>query len=82
MALISCPNCGKRITDRTEICPHCNAVLIQKDETPIVSKDSVISNVKKRRKECNEVLYLKLLPFRNDVFPHITLMILDPIPAV
>lgn len=47
MALISCPNCGKRITDRTEICPHCNAVLIKKDDTPIVSKDSVISNVKK-----------------------------------
>ena len=47
MALISCPNCGKRITDRTEICPHCNAVLIKKDDTPIVSKDSIISNVKK-----------------------------------
>lgn len=47
MALISCPNCGKRITDRTEICPHCNAVLIKKDDTPIVSKDSIISNGKK-----------------------------------
>lgn len=48
MALISCPNCGKRITDRTEICPHCNAILIKKDDTPIVSKDSIISNGKKR----------------------------------
>lgn len=48
MALISCPNCGKRITDRTEICPHCNAVLIKKDDTPIVSRDSIISNGKKR----------------------------------
>lgn len=47
MALISCPNCGKRITDRTEICPHCNAVLVKKDNTPIVSKDSIISNGKK-----------------------------------
>lgn len=47
MALISCPNCGKRITDRTEICPHCNAVLVKKDITPIVSKDSIISNGKK-----------------------------------
>ena len=47
MALISCPNCGKRITDRTEICPHCNAVLIKKDDTPIVSKDSIISSGKK-----------------------------------
>lgn len=48
MALISCPNCGKRITDRTEICPHCHAVLIKKDDAPIVSKDSIISNGKKR----------------------------------
>ena len=47
MALISCPNCGKRITDRTEICPHCNTVLIKKEDTPIVSKDSFISNGKK-----------------------------------
>lgn len=47
MALISCPNCGKRITDRTEICPHCNAVLIKKDDTSIVSKNSIISNGKK-----------------------------------
>lgn len=47
MALISCPHCGKRITDRTEVCPHCQTVLIQKNDTVIVSKASVLSDGKK-----------------------------------
>lgn len=47
MALISCPHCGKRITDRTEVCPHCQTVLIQKNDTVIVSKTSVLSDGKK-----------------------------------
>lgn len=47
MALISCPNCGKRITDRTKVCPHCNTALIKKDDTPIVSKESVAADGKK-----------------------------------
>ena len=47
MALIYCPNCGKRITDRTEICPQCHTVLIKKDDTPVVSKESILSDGKK-----------------------------------
>ena len=47
MALISCPHCGKRITDRTEVCPHCQTVLIQKNDKVIVSKASVLSDGKK-----------------------------------
>lgn len=47
MALISCPHCGKRITDRTEVCPHCKTVLIQKNNESIISKESILSDGKK-----------------------------------
>jgi|GEM_PF-4349634 len=47
MALIVCPNCGKRITDRTEVCPHCKTVLAQEKETPLVTKAEVLSDGKK-----------------------------------
>lgn len=47
MALIVCPNCGKRITDRAEVCPHCKTVLTQEKETPLVTKAGVLSDGKK-----------------------------------
>ncbi len=47
MALISCPHCGKRISDRTEVCPNCKTVLIQKNDEIVVSKETVISDGKK-----------------------------------
>ncbi|AWB67686.1 zinc ribbon domain-containing protein [Saccharobesus litoralis] len=27
MALIACPNCGKRISDKAEVCQHCHTAL-------------------------------------------------------
>ena len=33
MALISCPNCGKQISEKAEICPGCGYVLKKKEET-------------------------------------------------
>lgn len=47
MALISCPHCGKRITDRTEVCPNCKTVLIQKNDEIVLSKETVILDGKK-----------------------------------
>lgn len=47
MALISCPHCGKRVSDRTEVCPNCKTVLIQKNDEIVVSKETVISDGKK-----------------------------------
>ena len=47
MAIISCPHCGKRISDRTEVCPNCNTVLIQKNDEIVVSKESILFDSKK-----------------------------------
>ena len=47
MAIISCPHCGKRISDRTEVCPNCNTVLIQKNDEIVVSKEIILSDSKK-----------------------------------
>lgn len=33
MALISCPNCGKQISEKAETCPGCGYVLKKKEET-------------------------------------------------
>lgn len=33
MAIIYCSQCGKKVTDRMTVCPHCQAVLIKKAET-------------------------------------------------
>lgn len=48
MALIRCANCGKRITDRTEICPHCKAVLISRPDSTAAFKKSILPNSLKR----------------------------------
>ena len=32
MAIIFCSQCGKKVTDRMTVCPHCQAVLIKKAE--------------------------------------------------
>ena len=41
MAIISCPNCGKQITDRMEICPHCYTVLLKPKEASNMTKDTI-----------------------------------------
>lgn len=46
MALISCPHCGKQITDRMEKCIHCGAVLIEKTVQPTVTKEEVKASAK------------------------------------
>ena len=32
MALLSCPNCGHKISDKADLCPFCSNRLNQKDE--------------------------------------------------
>ncbi len=47
MALIFCPHCGKRISDRVETCPHCNTALEQTSGKPVGVKECCPLNVKK-----------------------------------
>lgn len=44
MAIISCPNCGKQISSRVEVCPYCDATL----SVPSKQKESVIGSDKSR----------------------------------
>ena len=46
MAIIVCPNCGKKVTDRMENCPHCHAVLIEQAEQPTVTKEAIKESAK------------------------------------
>ena len=46
MAIIVCPNCGKKVTDRMEICPHCHAVLIEQTEQPNITKEAIMASAK------------------------------------
>ena len=42
MALISCSNCGKEVSDKAKICPNCGCQLIEEiiaEETPIICED-------------------------------------------
>ena len=43
MAIVSCPYCGKRITDRMVKCPHCSADLVKQAEQSIVTKEEPAS---------------------------------------
>lgn len=43
MAQNYCSNCGKRITNRTEVCPHCKAVLKQTNENAFAANDGAFS---------------------------------------
>ena len=62
MAIIACHNCGKKVTDRMEECPHCHAVLIEKAEKqkvnkPILSKEVMKASVK------GNIIYAALATF-------------------
>lgn len=46
MAIISCPNCGKQITDRMEKCPHCDAILLKPKEASSITKDEIKQVIK------------------------------------
>ena len=46
MAIIVCPNCGKKVTDRMEKCPHCHVVLIEQVEKPIITKETIKASAK------------------------------------
>ena len=46
MAIIVCPHCGKKVTDRMEKCPHCHAVLIEQVEQPMITKETIKASAK------------------------------------
>ena len=41
MALINCPKCGKEISDRGQICPHCKTWLNEANN-PVFQKPSKV----------------------------------------
>lgn len=46
MAIIFCSQCGKKVTDRMEVCPHCQSVLIKKAVPKPVTKEEVQISLK------------------------------------
>ncbi len=43
MALISCPECGKEISDKVKACPHCGYPLLEESQTEAPQKVEVTS---------------------------------------
>ena len=46
MAIIVCPNCGEKVTNRMEKCPHCHSGLIKQAEQPAVTKKMIEASAK------------------------------------
>ena len=46
MAIIFCSQCGKKVTDRMTVCPHCQAVLIKKVQPEPVTKEAIKESLK------------------------------------
>lgn len=46
MAIIKCPQCGKEVSNRTQMCPRCNTVLIEVEEKEKVSVEKVKTTAK------------------------------------
>ena len=51
MAILFCSQCGKIVTDRMTVCPHCRATLIKKAEPMPVSKPVTKEEIKASVKE-------------------------------
>ena len=53
MALIKCPECGKEISDKANVCIHCGYPLNERKEdfgirrTPFIDEDTLIDNIHK-----------------------------------
>ena len=46
MALIICPECGKEVSDKSEVCIHCGYPLVQKPGYSLVLKKDIIDREK------------------------------------
>ena len=74
MAIIVCPNCGKKVTDRMEKCPHCHAILIEQTEQPIILKAARASMplplsamLKKAKNGCFPILITVIFRMKNSI---------------
>ncbi len=60
MALISCPECKKEVSDKAESCPHCGCPLSAKPKRVRTSEDSFVT----RSRGCGDiVLYGPIILF-------------------
>lgn len=50
MALITCPECGKEISDKAENCPNCGYVLV-KNELPKIRRTELTPNSRSSSQE-------------------------------
>lgn len=57
MALIICPECGKEVSDKSEVCIHCGYPLVQKPGYSLVLKKDIMDREKTVAKLCEKYGY-------------------------
>ena len=60
MAVINCPNCKKKISDKAKICSHCQIDLVNLDEEQLKANKQV-SRIKKSQRLMNHSFIAMLL---------------------
>ena len=66
MALISCSECGKQVSDKAKACPNCGAPISQSSAEPATNEPTVVYNPKQdtfltRNRGCAETLFWAVL---------------------
>jgi hypothetical protein len=60
MALVDCPACGKKISDKAAACPHCNFAISQASPEDIARKNSLNLYLKKQKIQNQSMLAMLL----------------------
>lgn len=60
MALIDCPSCGKKISDKAESCQHCNFAIGQASAEDVARKNALNSYLKKQKIQNQSMLAMLL----------------------
>ncbi|MEP1871117.1 MAG: hypothetical protein ABJJ44_16425 [Paraglaciecola sp.] len=60
MALIDCPSCGKRISDKAQSCQHCNFTLGEATSEDIARKQSLNKYLKGQRIQTQSMVAMLL----------------------
>lgn len=59
MALVQCPNCGRKISDKTYKCPGCGYELKESEKSNLVNgeSDTINKNTKDMGNNCSIMYY-------------------------
>ena len=60
MALVDCPACGKKVSDKASSCQHCNFAIGEASVEDIARKNSLKSYLKKQRIQNQSMLAMLL----------------------